>query len=83
MKKAKLVNNNDLTEGELWQLLLDALMIHFKDHNAKMLEVFDTSFTYELTSENDDFTYYQVEYTISPSGGLDILWSEADEPGNI
>jgi hypothetical protein len=36
MKKAKLINNNDLTESELWQLLLDALMIHFKDHDAKM-----------------------------------------------
>jgi hypothetical protein len=46
---AKLINNNGLTESELWQLLLDALMIHFKDHNAKMLEVSDTSFTYELT----------------------------------
>ena len=83
MKKAKLINNNDLIEGELWQLLLDALMIHFKDHNVKMLEVFDTSFTYELTSENDDFTYYQVEYTISPSDGLDISWSEAEQIENI
>ena len=83
MKKAKLINNNVLTEGELWQLLLDALIIHFKDHNAKMLEVFDTSFTYELTSENDDFTYYLVEYTISPSEGLDISWSEAEQFGNI
>jgi hypothetical protein len=83
MKKAKLIENNDLTEGELWQLLLDALMIHFKDHKAKMLKVSDTSFTYELTSENDDFTNYQVEYTISPSGGLDIFWSEAEQIGNI
>jgi hypothetical protein len=83
MKKAKLIENNDLTEGELWQLLLDALMIHVKDHNAKMLKVSDTSFTYELTSENDDFTNYQVEYTINPSGGLDISWSEAEQIGNI
>ena len=83
MKKAKLINNNGLTESELWQLLLDALMIHFKNHNAKVLEVFDTSFTYELTSENDDFTYYQVEYTISPSDGLDISWSETEQFGNI
>jgi len=83
MKKAKLVNNNDLTEGERWQLLLDALMIHFKDHNVKMLEVFGTSFTYELTTKNDDFTYYQVEYTISPSDGLNIAWSEAEQFGNI
>jgi hypothetical protein len=83
MKRAKLINNNGLTESELWQLLLDALMIHFKNHNAKMLEVLDTSFTYELTSENDDFTYYQVEYAISPSDGLDISWSEADKIGNI
>ncbi|MGD0757053.1 MAG: hypothetical protein ABR927_18560 [Bacteroidales bacterium] len=83
MKKAKLNNNNDLSEGELWQLLLDALMIHFKGHNAKMLEVFDTSFTYELTSENDDFDYYRVEYTISPSDGLDISWSEAEQFGII
>jgi hypothetical protein len=51
MKKAKLNNNNDLKEGELWQLLLDALMIHFKDHNTRMLEVNDTSFTYELRRE--------------------------------
>ena len=79
MKKAKF----DLTEGELWQLLLDALMIHFKDHNAKMLEVFDTSFTYEITSENEDFTYYKVEYTINPSGDLDISWSEAEQFENI
>jgi len=83
MKKAKLINNNNLTEGELWQLLSDALMIHFKDHNAKMLEVFDATFTYELTSKNDDFTYYQVEYTISPSDGLDISWSETEQFGNI
>jgi hypothetical protein len=81
-KKVKLINNN-LTESELWQLLFDALMIHFKDHNAKLLEVFDTLFTYELPSENDDFIYYQVEYTISQSGGLNILWSEAEELGNI
>jgi hypothetical protein len=81
MKKAKLNNNNDLSEGELWQLLLDALMIHFKDHNAKMLEVFDSSFTYELTSENDDFDYYRVEFTFSPSDGLDISWSEAEQFG--
>jgi len=58
-------------------------MIHFKDHNTKMLEVFDTSFTYELTSENDDFTYCQVEYTISPSGDLDISWSEAEQIENM
>jgi len=83
MKRAKFINNNDLTESELWQLLLDALMIHFKDHNAKMLEVSDTSFTYELTTGNDDFTYYQVDYTISPSDGLDISWSEAELIENI
>jgi hypothetical protein len=83
MKKANLVNNNDLTEGELWQLLLDALMIHFKDQNAKILEVFDTVFTYELTTGNDDFTYYQVEYTINPSDGLNITWTEAEQFGNI
>jgi len=51
MKRARLTNNNGLTESELWQLLFDALMIHFKDYNdARLLEVFDTSFTYELTS---------------------------------
>jgi hypothetical protein len=83
VKRAKLINNNYLTEGELWQLLLDALMIHFKDHNAKMLEVSDTSFTYELTTGNDNFTYYQVDYTISPSDGLDISWSEAEQIENI
>jgi hypothetical protein len=58
-------------------------MIQFKDHNAKMLEVFDTSFTYELTTENDDFTYYRVEYAISPSDGLNIPWSEAEQIENI
>ena len=83
MKRPKLINHNDLTEDELWQLLLDALMIHFKGHNAKMLEVSDTSFTYELASENDNFTYYQVEYTFGPSDGLDISWSEAEKIENI
>jgi hypothetical protein len=83
MKRAKLINNNDLTKGELWQLLLDALMIHFKDQNAKMLEVLNTSFTYELTCQNDDFTYYKVEYTIGPSDNLDIFWSEAEQIKNI
>jgi len=84
MKKTKLIDNGDFTEAELWQLLFDALIIHFKDYNdPKLLEVFDTSFTYELTSENDDFIYYQVEYTISPSGGLDILWSESEKLGKI
>jgi hypothetical protein len=83
MGKANLINNNNLTESELWQLLIDALMIHFKGHNAKMLEVSDTSFTYELTSESDDFTYYRVEYNISPSNGLDISWSEAEKIGNL
>jgi hypothetical protein len=58
-------------------------MIHFKDHNARMLEVSDTSFTYELTTKNDDFTYYQIEYTISPSDGLDILWNEAEKIESI
>ena len=79
MKEANLINNNDLTESELWQLLIDALMIHFKDHNTRMLEVSDTSFTYELTTQNDDFIYYQVEYTFSPSDGLGILWNEAEK----
>ena len=79
MKKAKLINNNGLTESELWQLLSDALMIHFKNHNAKILEVSDISFTYELTTGNDDFDYYQVEYTFSTSDGLDIFWSEAEK----
>jgi hypothetical protein len=83
MKRAKLINNKGLTESELWQLLLDALMIHFKRHNAKMLEVSDTSFTYELTTGNDNFTYYQVDYTISPPDGLDISWSEAEQIENI
>ncbi len=83
MKKAKLINNNGLTESELWQLLLDALMIHFKVHNAKILEVLNTSFTYELTTRKDDFTYYKVEYTISQSDGLDISWSEAEQIENI
>jgi hypothetical protein len=58
-------------------------MIHFKGHNANMLEVSDTSFTYVLTTKNDDFTYYQVEYTINPLGGLDISWSEAEKIENI
>jgi hypothetical protein len=83
MKKAKVIHNFDLTESELWQLLLDALMIHFKDHNAKMLEVSDTSFTYELTTGNDNFIYYQVEYTVSSSDGLDISWGEAEQIENI
>jgi len=83
MKRAKLTNNNGLTESELWQLLLDALMIHFKDHNVTMLEVSDTSFTYELTTGNDDFIYYQVDYTISPSDGLGIAWNEAEQIENI
>jgi hypothetical protein len=83
VKNTKLSNNNDLTKSELWQLLFDALMIHFKDHNVRMLEVSGSSFTYELTTKNDDFTYYQVEYTISPSGGLEISWSEAEEFGSI
>jgi hypothetical protein len=83
MKKAKLINNNNLTGSELWQLLLDSLMVHFKDHNARMLEVSDTSFTYELTTGNDDFTYHQVDYTISPAAGLDIFWSEAEQIENI
>lgn len=81
MKEANLINNNDLTESELWQLLLDALMIHFKGHNARMLEVTDTSFTYELTTRNDDFTYYQVEYIMSLSDRLDVLWNEAEKIG--
>jgi hypothetical protein len=83
MKKAKLINNNDFTKDEIWQLLFDALMIHFKGHNATMLEVFDTSFNYELTTKNDDFIIYHVEYTISPSGGLDIFWSEAEQIENL
>jgi hypothetical protein len=83
MKKTKLINNNDLTEAERWQLLFDALMIHYKDHNVKMLEVFDNSFNYELTTENDDFIIYHVEFTISPPGGLDIFWSEAEQIENI
>jgi len=83
MKKANLINNNDLTDGEQCQLLIDALIIRFKDHNAWMLEVSDTSFTYELTTPNDDFIYYQVEYTFSPSDDLDILWNEAEHLGNI
>ena len=83
MKKADLINNNGPAESELRHLLLDALMIHYKDHNAKMVEVFDTSFSYEVTSENDDFTYYKVEYTISPSGELDISWSETEQIENI
>ena len=83
MKEASLINNNDLTESELWQLLIEALMMHFTDYNARMLEVTDTSFTYELTTKNDDFTYYQVEYTISPSDCLNILWNEAEKIESI
>jgi hypothetical protein len=62
MKKAKLINNNDLIEGELWQLLLDALMIHFKDHDAKMLEVSDTSFT-ALTGHLDHIQPIRLQLT--------------------
>jgi hypothetical protein len=83
MKRNNLINNNSITESENWQLLLDALMIHFKDKNAKILEVSDTPFTYELTTENDDFTDYKAEYAISPSDGLDISWSEAEQIENI
>ena len=83
MKKAKLIYNNGLTESELWQLLSDTLMIHCKNHNTKLLEVSDATFTFELTTENDDFIYYQVEYTISPSEGLDISWSKAEQIENI
>jgi hypothetical protein len=79
MKAVNLINNNDLTESELWQLLIDALMIHFKNHNSRMLDVTDTSFTNELTTKYDDFTYYQVEYTINPSNDLNILWNQAEK----
>jgi hypothetical protein len=79
MKAVNLINNNDLTESELWQLLIDALMIHFKNHNSRILDVTDTSFTNELTTKYDDFTYYQVEYTINPSNDLNILWNQAEK----
>ena len=63
-------------EEGLYEKLSIALKEKFP--NAKVIEVFDETFIYGL-EENEEFSYYIVEYNIAPSGNLNIEWENAGQ----
>lgn len=63
-----------MKEEGLWGKISVALKEHF--HNAYLIELFDETFIYGI-EENEDYSYYIVEYGITPSGSLNIEWENA------
>jgi hypothetical protein len=61
----------------IMNLILDELMKQFPDQKPKIAALSDDSFTYEL-EKHGNFTYFMVDYNITPSGAVTIDWDNAE-----
>lgn len=73
-----------MREEGLWEEISIALTKQFPNAYAYLIEISDETFIYGL-KEEDDYSYYVVEYNITPSGSLNIEWENAGltDPDNI
>jgi hypothetical protein len=55
----------------------DALIKQFPGSNPSIIEVTDKTFKYQL-ERNDNYSYFQIEYSIDPSGNLMVSWKNAE-----
>jgi hypothetical protein len=53
------------------------LVKQFPDLNPKIAIVHENTFTYEL-EKHDNYTYYSVGYSVTPSGDLIVDWESAE-----
>jgi hypothetical protein len=63
-------------EEKLRNRILDELLKRWPDHNPKIAEVHENTFTYEL-EKHGNYTYFVVGYSIMSSGELKIDWGSA------
>jgi hypothetical protein len=73
-----------MREEGLWEEISVALKKQFPSAYAYIIEIADETFIYGL-KEDDNYSYYIVEYNITPSGNLNIEWGNAGltDPDNI
>jgi ABC-type Zn2+ transport system substrate-binding protein/surface adhesin len=64
-------------EQKLWRKILVELFKQFPDLNPKIAKVLEKTFTYEL-EKHDNYTYYSVRYSITPTGELIVDWESAE-----
>jgi hypothetical protein len=60
----------------LWEEISVALKKQFPNAYAYIIEISDETFIYGL-KEEEDYSYYIVEYDVTPSGNLNIDWENA------
>ena len=60
----------------LWEEISVELKKQFPNVYAYIIEISDETFIYGL-KEDDDYSYYTVEYNITSSGSLNIEWENA------
>jgi hypothetical protein len=68
----------------LWEEISVALTKQFPNAYAFLIEISDETFIYGL-KEEEEYSYYTVEYNITPSGSLNIEWENAGltDPNDI
>lgn len=73
-----------MREEGIWEEISVALTKQFPNAYAYLIEISDETFIYGL-KEDDDYSYYIVEYSITQSGSLNIEWENAGltNPYNI
>jgi ABC-type Zn2+ transport system substrate-binding protein/surface adhesin len=57
--------------------IAEELNRRFPDHKPKIAKIDESSFIYEL-EKHDNYTYFSVGYTLTPSGTLKIDWEKAE-----
>jgi len=73
-----------MREEGLWEEISVALTKQFPNVYAYLIEISDETFIYGL-KEEEEYSYYTVEYNITPEGSLNIEWENAGltDPDNI
>lgn len=73
-----------MKEEGLWKEISLALTNKFPNAYAYLIEISDETFIYGL-KEEDNYSYYIVEYNITPTGSLIIEWENAGltDPDNF
>ena len=64
-------------EENITTKISEELRKQFPDLKPKIAEVTVSSFIYEL-EKHQNYTYYKVEYRLTPSGTLAIDWDNAE-----
>jgi ABC-type Zn2+ transport system substrate-binding protein/surface adhesin len=64
-------------EENITTKISEELKKQFPDLKPKIAEVTGSSFIYEL-EKHQNYTYYKVRYSLSPTGTLAIDWDNAE-----